>query len=36
MIYFIILIIFAILLIYAVSRYDRYLEKKIKEWENHE
>ena len=33
MIYFIILTIFAILLIYAVSRYDSYLEKQIKEWE---
>jgi len=33
MIYFIIIGVSTVILVYAVHRYDRYLEKKIKEWE---
>jgi len=36
MIYSIIILIFVLLLLYTVNRYDRYLEKKIKEWEKNE
>jgi len=34
MIYLSVIFVGVVILVYAVHRYDRYLEKKIKEWEN--